>query len=78
VRITDQVVESSILTCNCKEYGKAKVFLINMDCFPETSPEQLRLLDEQIFVRKDECRELEDAQKLVKDKLKEASTGQSN
>lgn len=76
VRITDQLVESSILTC--KEYGKAKVFLINQDCFPETNPEQLRLLDEQIQVRKDECRELEDALKLVKDKFKEASTGQSN
>jgi hypothetical protein len=76
VRITDQLVESNILTC--KEYGKAKIFLINQDCFPETNPEQLRLLDEQIQVRKDELRELEDALKLNKDKFKEASIGQSN
>ena len=35
MKVCDLLVESSILTC--KEYGKAKVYLINQDLFPETS-----------------------------------------
>lgn len=73
MRIMDLLVESQILTC--KEYGKAKVYLINQDCFPETNPDQLKLLDEQIQVRKDELNELEAQLKSNKDQLKEASSG---
>jgi hypothetical protein len=46
MRILDSLTEAQILTC--KEYGKAKIYLINQDCFPETNQEQLTLLDEQI------------------------------
>ena len=46
MKIMDQLTENQILTC--KEYGKAKVYLINQDLFPETNNEQLKMLDEQI------------------------------
>jgi len=61
MRTFDILTESQILTC--KEYGKAKVYLINQDLFPETSKEQLNLLDEQIQLRKEEFEGLQDAQK---------------
>lgn len=76
MRIMDQLVESQILTC--KEYGKAKIYLINQDCFPETNPEQLKGLDEQIQVRKEEFNGLEENLKQAKEKLKEVSVGKSN
>ena len=56
MKIMDLLTESAILTC--KEYGKAKVYLINQDLFPVTSKEQLALLDDQISVRKKEFDEL--------------------
>lgn len=37
MKIMDQLTENQILTC--KEYGKAKVYLINQDLFPETNNE---------------------------------------
>ncbi len=40
----DQLTENSILSC--KEYGKAKVYMINQDLFPETNQDQLNMLDE--------------------------------
>ena len=76
MRIMDQLCESQILTC--KEYGKAKIYLINQDCFPETNPEQLKGLDEQIQVRKEEFGSLDDNLKQLKEKLKEVSVGKSN
>lgn len=72
----DLLTESSILTC--KEYGKAKVYLINQDMFPETSKEQLAMLDEQIQVRKEEYDALVIAQKAVEAEKKKASSGLTN
>ena len=37
MKVMDLLTESSILTC--KEYGKAKVYMINQDLFPETNKE---------------------------------------
>jgi len=71
MKIMDLLVESSILTC--KDYGKAKVYLINQDLFPETSQDQLTLLDDQIGVRKTEFEELSTKLKALKDKLKEVT-----
>lgn len=48
----EELTEAKILTC--KEYGKAKIYLINQDLFDTASEDQLTILDEQIKVRKDE------------------------
>lgn len=72
----DILTESSILTC--KEYGKAKVYLINQDLFPVTSNEQLTLLDEQAGVRKVEFDGLASGLKELQAKLKAASLGETN
>jgi hypothetical protein len=48
----EELAEAKILTL--KEYGKAKIFLINQDLFDTASEDQLTVLDEQIKVRKDE------------------------
>jgi hypothetical protein len=40
----DELSSEQILTC--KEYGKAKIYLVNQDLFPETSPDELLELDE--------------------------------
>ena len=48
----DDLAANQILTC--KEYGKAKIYLINQDLFQTTTPDELLLLDEQIKLRKDE------------------------
>lgn len=42
----DDLTANQILTC--KEYGKAKIYLINQDLFQTTTPEELAELDEQI------------------------------
>ena len=54
--ICDKLVSKDILTC--KEYGKAKIYVINQKLFPETTNEQLSELDDQIKLRKDELAEL--------------------
>ena len=71
------MTENQILSC--KEYGKAKVYLINQDLFPETSQEQLNMLDEQIQVRKVEHDGLADTLKKSQAKLKEVlAIGETN
>jgi hypothetical protein len=42
----DKLTASEFLTC--KEFGKAKIYLVNQDRFPETNGCQLLLLDKQI------------------------------
>jgi hypothetical protein len=37
---------------NCKEFGKAKVYLANQENFPAVSTKELALLDEQIHAKK--------------------------
>lgn len=56
VKVMDELAEAKILTL--KEYGKAKIFLINQDLFDTATEEQLTVLDEQIKVRKDELNAL--------------------
>ena len=51
-KIADELTEKKVLTC--KEYGKAKIYLINQDLFPNSTNEELAALDEQIKVRKEE------------------------
>ena len=68
MKIMDQLTENQILTC--KEYGKAKVYLINQDLFPETNNEQLKMLDEQIQVRKEEYDGLATKVKSNQEKVK--------
>ena len=68
LRVVEILTESSILTC--KEYGKAKVYLINQDLFPETNNEQLAMLDEQGQVRMEEHSGLDTNLKTLKAQLK--------
>ena len=51
-KVMTDLTEEKIFTL--KEYGKAKVYLINQDLFDEASAEQTLILDEQIKVRRDE------------------------
>ena len=51
-RICDELVADKILVL--KEYGKAKIYVINQDLYPDTSTEDLEKLDDQIKVRKEE------------------------
>jgi hypothetical protein len=48
----DELTANNILTC--KEYGKAKIYLVNQDLFQATTNEELAELDEQIKTKKDE------------------------
>ena len=52
----DELTANNILSC--KEYGKAKVYLVNQDLFQTTTNEELAELDEQIKAHKDEYDEL--------------------
>jgi len=72
----DELAEAKILTL--KEYGKAKVYLINQDLFDTASEEQLTILDEQIKVRKDEFNTLTEENKKLATKFKEVSVGETN
>jgi TBPIP/Hop2 winged helix domain len=72
----DELTTEQILTC--KEYGKAKIYLVNQDLFPETSPDELLQLDEQIKERKDEFDGLATSLKQLNSSLKEANGGMTN
>ena len=72
----DELTTEQILTC--KEYGKAKIYLVNQDLFPETSPEELTELDDQIKERKDTYDGLATNLKSLQSKLKEANGGMTN
>ena len=74
--VMDVLTEANILTL--KEYGKAKVYLINQDLFDTASEEQLTILDEQIKVRKDEFGDFQTQVKQLAVKFKEASIGDTN
>lgn len=77
MRIMDLLTENQILSC--KEFGKAKVYMINQDLFPETSQDQLTMLDEQIQVRKEEHDGLQVKLKACTAKVKEITdTGATN
>lgn len=54
----DDLSEGDTKILVAKDYGKAKIYLINQDFFPETTKEVLAELDEQIKVRKAELDEL--------------------
>lgn len=75
-RIMDELSSSQILTC--KEYGKQKVYLVNQELFNETTNDELRILDEQVKVRKDEYDILQTELKALQAKLKEVSVGMTN
>ena len=72
----DELTEANIITL--KEYGKAKIYLINQDLFDIASEEQLTVLDEQIKVRKDEYNLLQTQEKELVKQYKEASCGDTN
>ncbi|CDW91633.1 tbpip domain-containing protein [Stylonychia lemnae] len=75
-KIMDELTTQQILTC--KEYGKAKIYLINQDLFDTKSAEELAILDDQIKIRKDENDALLVELKQLQIRLKETSQGQSN
>lgn len=58
--LTELVAEKVV---SLKEYGKAKVFLINQDRFPAVDTKLLEELDEQINIRRDELYKLTDTVK---------------
>lgn len=55
-KILDELTDQKILTA--KDYGKAWVYLINQDFFPETTNDDLAVLDEQIKIWKEELDQL--------------------
>jgi 26S proteasome regulatory subunit (ATPase 3-interacting protein) len=72
----DQLVDDKILSL--KEYGKAKVFLINQDRFPEVDTSLLETLDEQINVRREEFNKLIEDNKSLTKQFAEATSTQTN
>jgi hypothetical protein len=72
----DELTTEQILTC--KEYGKANIYLVNQDLFPETSPDELNDLDDQIKERKDTYDALATSLKSLQGSLKEANGGMTN
>ena len=50
VDVLDQLTGKKHLTC--KEYGKAKIYILNQSRFPETSKDELAVFDDQIAVKK--------------------------
>ena len=50
----DDLSEPDTKILVAKDYGKAKVYLINQDLFPETTKELLDEFDKQIQIRKEE------------------------
>ena len=72
----DELTTSQILSC--KEYGKAKIYLVNQDVFQTTTPDELVELDEQIKERKDKYDLLATEVKSLQSKFKDASGGMTN
>ena len=50
VDLLDRLTVKKHLTC--KEYGKAKIYILNQSRFPETSKDELAVFDDQIAVKK--------------------------
>lgn len=65
-------------TVTLKEYGKAKIYLINQDRFPEVDQSLLLELDEQISTRRDEFNKLSDQLKEIDKKQKDATNTMTN
>ena len=65
-------------TVSCKEYGKAKVFLVNQNRFPEIDTTILEQLDDQINVRRDEYNKLAEQVKVCDKELKECTSSMTN
>jgi hypothetical protein len=61
-----------------KEYGKAKVFLINQDRFPPVDTTLLEKMDEQINVRRQEFNTLTEESKELARMLGDATASQTN
>jgi len=72
----DLLVEAKTVTL--KEYGKAKVFLINQDRFPEVDTSLLEQLDDQINVRREEFNTLSEEAKQLKKQLDDATGSHTN
>lgn len=72
----DMLVEENAITL--KEYGKAKVFLINQDRFPEVDTELLGKLDEQINLRREEFNKLNEEAKELKKILEDSTSSHTN
>ena len=75
-RICDELWEDKILIV--KEYNKTKVYMINQDIFPDTSTEDLDLLDEQIRIRRVEWDELQNQLKELAIEVKRITTEPTN
>jgi hypothetical protein len=61
-----------------KEYGKAKIFLINQSRFPTVDNAQLDALDEEINNHREEFNKLAETTKELEKSLKECSGSFSN
>ena len=65
-------------TVALKQYGAAKVWLIDQKRFPEVDPSLLDSMDEQINVRRLEFNDLIEKNKALEKELKEATSSLSN
>lgn len=61
-QIAEQLVKENVLSF--KDYGKSRIFMANQDQFPETSKDELAVLDQEIQEKKDSQADL---QKVLKD-----------
>jgi len=61
-----------------KEYGKAKIYLINQDQFPEVDKKLMDELDEQIEDRRTKYGTVHEAQKELEKKAKDAANTMTN
>lgn len=61
-----------------KDYGKAKVFLVNQDNFPDVDPALLDAMDDQINVRRTEYNALAEVVRGIDKELKECCVSSTN
>ena len=72
----DLLVLEKIVTL--KEYGKAKVYLVNQSRFPEVDKALLTALDDQISLRRSEFNELSGQVKELDKQMKDSSSSLTN
>lgn len=61
-----------------KDFGKAKVFLVNQDRFPAVDPEALEEMDAQIKERREKFMELDTKSKELDKELKDTVNSLTN
>ena len=61
-----------------KEFGRAKIYLVNQDLYPEVSKSELAKLDDSIAAKRDNFNRLKNIQKDLLTQLKQVQSTPSN